>query len=95
MSPRRTSSIAALCLLASLGAAPAPPAGPDVAGDWILTTMVFTEPLDETLTLKVDNGKLTGTDAGRDVTGELKGDVVRFQYKDGDGTVNAYEGRVK
>ena len=88
--------LAASVLSAAAGLrAEAQPAPADLSGDWILTTQVHGEPLNEVLTLRVENGKVTGKNAGRDVTGEATGDRVRFQYKDADGTLNVYEGRLK
>jgi len=79
---------------AVLGASPQA-APPDLSGDWILTTQVHGEPLNELLTLRVVDGEITGKNAGRDVKGEAKGDRVRFQYKDQDGTLNVYEGKLE
>ncbi len=75
-------------------AAPQPPP-PDLFGDWILTTLVHGEPLNELLTLKVENGRITGKTSGRDVTGLVTGDRVQFQYKDPDGAINVYEGKLE
>ena len=88
--------VVGLFATATARAAAAPqPSAPDLSGDWILTTQVYGEPLNELLALKVENGKVTGKVAGRDVTGEVTGDRVRFQYNDTDGTLNVYEGKVK
>ncbi len=95
---RLLASTVLVCLFAAgaaLGAAVPVAAPVDVSGEWELATMVFGQPLAERLTLKVENGKITGTNSGRDVTGSVQGDVVRFEYKDRDGTLNAYEGRLR
>src|SRR5712691_9061544 len=70
-------------------------APPDLSGEWELTTLVFGNPLNERLTLKVDRGKVTGTNSGRTVSGKVDLDRVRFEYKDRDGTNNLYEGRLQ
>jgi acetamidase/formamidase len=93
----KISSLAALCLLvsAALSGQAARPATADVSGEWELTTVVFGNPLAERIELKVENGKITGTSSGRPVTGTVERDRVRFETKDRDGTVNAYEGRLQ
>jgi amidase len=84
----------ALAFLAVLSLAqPAPT--PNLAGDWELTTMVFGNALVERLTLEAAGGKLTGKSSGRDVTGSVEGDHVRFESKDQDGTMNRYDGHLK
>jgi amidase len=90
---RPFTAAAAVCLLAAATSRAAAPAA-DVSGEWELTTMVFGNPLAERVTFSVENGKLTGTSSGRPVTGTVEGDRVRFETKDRDGTVNAYEGRL-
>jgi amidase len=84
----------ALALFASAlaaGAIGAP--APDVSGEWEMTTMVFGNPLAERIVLKVEGSKISGTSSGRPITGTVDGDRVRFETKDRDGTLNAYEGR--
>jgi amidase len=97
MASRTLVSLAFLCLFAAAARAASPPqaAPADVSGEWELTTNVFGNPLSERITLKVENGKITGKSSGKDVTGTLDGDHVRFESKDQDGTKNQYDGRLK
>ena len=97
MASRSLASFAFACLFAASAAAASPPqaAPADLSGEWELTTNVFGNPLAERLTLTVENGKITGKSSGKDVTGTVEGDHVRFESKDQDGTKNVYDGRLK
>jgi amidase len=95
MKARYFASVPAWLLVAAASMAAPQPALPDLSGDWILTTQVYGEPLNELLTLKVESGRITGKNSGREVTGAVNGDRVQFQYKDSDGTLNVYEGRLE
>src|SRR6516165_4673583 len=88
-----------LCMVVLLGASRAAKAAPapDVSGDWELAEQIFGNSLGARLELKSENGSLSGTLFGRGkktVTGTATGDHVQFGWKDEDGTVAAYEGRV-
>jgi amidase len=96
---RMRSTITALGLLVTAAlvaqsAPSAPSSASGVAGEWEMTTMVFGQPLAERVVFDVSAGKITGTSSGRPITGTVDGDRVRFETKDRDGTVNAYEGRL-
>ena len=84
------------CLLAAapLSAAPAP----DLSGEWELMITLFGNPLAYRMEMKVDGGKLTGSvSRGKPtpITGTAQGDRVRFEWKDADGTQNAFDGRLE
>jgi amidase len=93
-------SIVVVGLVLCLGTSAAPavsPAPADLSGEWELTTLVLGNPLSGRLTLSVEKGTLSGTlqSGGRKaVSGTVAGDHVRFEWKDRDGTTNAYDGRL-
>lgn len=96
MRPKSLASLGLTLLLAAAGARAAAP--PDVSGEWELTTDVLGNPLAARMTLTVEKGKLTGTirsGGPKAVTGSVEGDRVRFEWKDRDGTVSAYDGRLQ
>ncbi len=77
-------------------AAPAPAS--DVSGEWELTEQILGNPRSARLELAAENGALKGTlyaGGKKTVSGTLDGDRVRFQWKDDDGTVAAYDGRAQ
>src|SRR5262249_11828497 len=89
--------IAFLLRALALGAAAPAPAA-DVSGEWLLTTVWFGEPVAERLTLKVEKGKLAGSvrhGGVTPVTGRIDGDRVRFEWKEKDGQIFVYEGRLQ
>jgi hypothetical protein len=100
MSIRRSVSISLIGLLSAVARAaePARPSPSDASGEWQLTTVYFGEPIHDRLTLKAEKGKLTGSVArgGKTpVTGRVDGDRVRFEWKERDGQVNVYDGRLE
>jgi amidase len=87
------------CLLAATAQAQkAPDAGPaTLSGEWILTTTIFGNPLDNRLTLTVEKGKVAGSlyrGRSRPVSVKVDGDRVRLELKDPDGETATYEGRL-
>jgi acetamidase/formamidase len=96
MSIRVAACVGLVCLLA-IPLAAAPPAA-DLSGEWILTVSLFGNPLAYRMDLNVDAGKLTGSvSRGKPtpITGTTEGDRVRFEWKDQDGTVNTFDGRLQ
>lgn len=82
---------------AALGRAQVPSsavAGPDLTGEWELTSMILGVPLGERLNLRVEKGKLTGSvrHQGKNVPiqGETDGHAVTFEYKGPDGSRNVW-----
>ena len=87
-----------VCLLLAAPSAAAPGPKEDVGGEWILTISLFDNPLAYRMDAKVDAGKLTGTvSRGKPtpITGTVEGDRVRFEWKDPDGTLNKFDGRLE
>lgn len=68
----------------------------DPSGDWVLTTVVFGENLGERLQLKVEKDQLSGTlfrDEGVALKGTLKGQELKFSFKESGGDQSEYAGR--
>lgn len=64
--------------------------------DWELTSIVLAYKLGERLKLKSENGQVSGfIYRGEDVPvkGTLNGSAIAFDFKESDGTTNAYSGR--
>lgn len=53
-----------------------------ISGTWLVTSDVFGNPLYETMTLKLENGKLTGTFSGDKLEGSLSGNLFHFIARD-------------
>jgi amidase len=71
---------------------------PQVAGQWVMTTDVFGNPLHQTLTLKLEGTAVSGTlyDGDRtEISGTLNGNVIRFATKEEHaGAPSEYEGTI-
>jgi amidase len=70
---------------------------PSPTADWELTTVLFGRNLGERMTLKIDKNELSGAVyRGENVAlhGTLRGSDVNFEFKESDGTVNNYAGRL-
>ena len=96
MSLRVFARLGWVCLLvaAPLSAAPAT----DLSGEWELMVTLFGNPLAYRMEVKVDGGKLSGSVSRGEptpITGTVQGDRVRFEWKDKDGTQNAFDGRLE
>jgi amidase len=101
MKPSSVTWFALVCLPAA-GAAQAAsvpePAPATLNGEWELITAVFGNTLSQRLHLHVEKGKITGSvysGKSAPVSGKVDGDRVQFEFKDRDGTVNSYEGRLQ
>ncbi len=89
-------SLASALVVSLIAAAPVP-AG-DFSGEWEMTTTIFGNALSNRLILHVEKGKLTGSvyrGKSMPLTGKVEGDRVQFEFKEQDGTTNAYEGRLQ
>ncbi len=89
-----------ICFLVPAARAQKPPetGSASVSGEWVLTTELFGNPLHERLNLRVEKGKISGSvyrGKSVPVSGKIDGDRVQFEYKDQDGSVSSYEGRLE
>jgi acetamidase/formamidase len=64
-----------------------------VAGDWLLTTDIYGNPLHQKLTLKVDGTSLSGTIGRRSIDGTVSGNTIRFAMKTDD-TTDEFNGTI-
>jgi acetamidase/formamidase len=78
----------AVCLLPTLVRAQS-----TVAGDWLLTTDIYGNPLHQKLTLKVDGTALSGTIGRRPIEGRVNGNAIRFAMKTDD-TTDEFSGTI-
>lgn len=79
----------ALCLCA-----PSLLAQNNVAGDWLVTTDIFGNPLNQKLTLTIEGNKLGGSLAREKLDGTLEGASIHFAAKDEEGHPSQYTGTV-
>ena len=87
-----------VCLLLAVPSTAVPTPGEAVSGEWVLMVSLFDNPISYRMDAKVDAGKLTGTlSRGKPtpIEGTVEGDRVRFEWKDSDGTVYKFDGRLE
>jgi len=61
-------------------------------GDWLITRNVFGNPAHQRMTLKVENGKVTGVFAGDKLEGTLAGDSLHFVARDEQNDTSEFTG---
>jgi acetamidase/formamidase len=69
----------------------------DPSGEWVIITVVFGENLGERLQLKVEKDQLSGTlfrDEGAALKGTVKGQELKFSFKESGGDQSEYTGHV-
>lgn len=63
-----------------------------LAGEWLVTTDIYGNPLHQRLVLKVDGGKITGHLSGDKLEGEVSGSDIHFIARDSQGGTSEYKG---
>ena len=64
----------------------------DISGDWLVTRDVYGNPAYQWMTLKLEDGKLTGVFAGDKLEGTLKGTSVHFVARDEQNNTSEFTG---
>ena len=64
----------------------------DISGDWLITRDIYGNPAYQRMTLKLENGKLTGVFAGDKLEGILNGTSVHFLARDEQNDTSEFTG---
>jgi acetamidase/formamidase len=65
---------------------------PGVTGEWLVTRDLFGNPLYQRMTLKLENGKVSGVFAGDKLEGTLSGDALHFVARDEENNTSEFTG---
>jgi amidase len=63
-----------------------------VSGEWLITRIAYGNPLYQKMTLKLENGKVTGNLAGDKLEGTLTGSTLHFIARDEDNNLSEFTG---